>query len=638
MYNAGTAYTNEMAKPIRGQSFVYASVKLSNFLAKQSAKIATSGNTKTITFTQDCGSIYGITITFASKPTSVTVNGKSYTAATSVSIPDEVFKTSITIVADKEIISVDYGTRVLDFTNTEISATRWRQEVSPISEELPEQTYQVEICDYDGVYDWSDTSSLIYAFQEKQVVTFSYGRMCNNTLVRIPGGQYWLTKVSKSSSTLILRATSRLAYMEDDYVEGINELLTGQAAAQKVVAYYNDRESTRSGQTVTVDASAIADVTLSNPLPDAPCNQVLQMIANACRSAVYEDRDGKILFKRAKKEAENYRIGNLNVMDDPSLYRIDDVDTIDVTATAQTPSLFPAEVGKVEIGTVGVDVLVTLDSLIDATKGVTLSLTDARVVAVYSGSIVVNCPTAGQLSIVGYPLVSQTATYRGQTTSSGGTTKTMTNTLVPYSDAYMQWLEEYLSNDVEYDVTYRGDPAIDPLDLIYVWDDADDLIRVTVLDLGTSTGMNLDNLVAGRRIASGNTYTNSIIYDSKTDPNSAVQELAANSLIFQTPYELSADGTYATFDVRLYSNGKDISRNYPPRCFSWYRKTDTQERTYIGSGYTKVCYKSDQGYTGTIIGVFQSVVEYKVTTRTKNPVRTRTGKQVIAQLAEVDNG
>lgn len=623
-----------MAKPIRGQSFVYCEVTLSNFLARQSAQIAVSGDTKTITFTEDCGNIYGITITFASAPSSVTVNGKSYTAAATVEIPDEVFGNTITVVANKGITAVEYGTKVLSFENTDTSATRWRQEVSPISVELPEQTYQIELCDYEGVYDWSDTDSLIYGFQEKQPVKFSYGRMCLGNIVRIPGGEYWLSAWSKTGSTLTLKAQTKLAYMEDDFVEGINEVLTGQAAAEKVVDYYNDRESTRSGQTVTVDASEIADVTLANPLPDMPCNQVLQLIANACRAAIFEDRQGRIVFRRSKTEADDYRIGDMNVMEDPGLYRIEDVDTIDVTATAQVPSQFPAEVGKVDITTTGVDVLVTLDSQIDATKGVTLSMSDATVVAVYSGSIVVNCTTEGRLSIVGYPLTSQTATYRGQTTSSGGTTKSISNILVPYSDAYMEWLEEYLSNDVEYDVTYRGDPAIDPLDLIHVWDDEDDLIRVTVLELGTSTGMNLDNLVAGRRIAVGNTYTNSIIYESAKDPDSAIAELAANSLTFQTPYELSADGTYATFDVRLYSNGADISRNYPPRCFTWYRKTDTKERTYIGSGYTKVCYKRDQGYTGTIIGVFQSVVEYRVTTRNRNPVTTRSGDQVTAQIAE----
>jgi len=634
MYNAGTAYKNEMAKPIRGQSFVFCDVTLSNFLAKQSANIAVSGNTKTITFTEDCGNIYGITITFASAPSSVTVNGKSYTATAKVEIPDEIFGSTITIAADKDIKSIDYGTKVLSFTNTETSSTRWRQEVSPISVELPEQTYQIDICDYEGTYDWSDTDSLIYGFQEKQVVKFSYGRMCLGNIVRIPGGEYWLSAWAKTSNTLTLKAQTKIAYMEDDFVEGINEVLTGQAAAAKVVSYYNDRESTRSGQTVTVDASEIADVTLANPLPDLPCNQVLQMIANACRAAIYEDREGRIVFRRAKAEADDYRIGDMNVMEDPGLYRIEDVDTVDVTTTAQVPSQFPASVGKVDISITGTDVLVTLDSQIDATKEVKLSMPDATLVAVYSGSVVVNCASTGQLGIIGYPLTSQTATYRGQTTSSGGTTKTISNILVPYSDAYMEWLEEYLSNDVEYDVTYRGDPAIDPLDLIHVWDDEDDLIRVTVLELGTSTGMNLDNLVAGRRIAVGNTYTNTVIYESAKDPDSAIAELAANALTFQTPYELSADGTYATFDVRLYSNGVDISRCYPPRCFTWYRKTDTKERTYIGSGYTKVCYKRDQGYTGTIIGVFQSVVEYRVTTRNRVPVVIRSGKQVTAQIAE----
>lgn len=66
-----------------------------------------------------------------------------------------------------------------------------------------------------------------------------------------------------------------------------------------------------------------------------------------------------------------------------------------------------------------------------------------------------------------------------------------------------KWLAEYYDNDLEYNITYRGEPAIDPDDQIYVENRyvTDNLVRITETQINTSTGMGLTCKLKGRRVS-----------------------------------------------------------------------------------------------------------------------------------------
>lgn len=85
-----------------------------------------------------------------------------------------------------------------------------------------------------------------------------------------------------------------------------------------------------------------------------------------------------------------------------------------------------------------------------------------------------------------------------------GVDKTSRNILldnIEYADRYMNWLADYYKNDVEYTLDYRGEPAIDCDDLIYMDNNfvARNLIRVTERTINTAQGMGKCTLKARRQ-------------------------------------------------------------------------------------------------------------------------------------------
>ena len=87
-----------------------------------------------------------------------------------------------------------------------------------------------------------------------------------------------------------------------------------------------------------------------------------------------------------------------------------------------------------------------------------------------------------------------------------GNDKTATNVLIDnleHAQIEAEWLSEYYSNDVEYKIQYRGEPAIDPDDQIYTENKfvEKNLIRVTSTQIDTSAGMSMTCTLTGRRVS-----------------------------------------------------------------------------------------------------------------------------------------
>ena len=85
-----------------------------------------------------------------------------------------------------------------------------------------------------------------------------------------------------------------------------------------------------------------------------------------------------------------------------------------------------------------------------------------------------------------------------------GTDKTATNVLIDnaaMAEAECEWLCEYFSNDVEYQISYRGEPALDPDDQIFIENKyvEKNLIRITDTQIDTSTGMSMQCKLNARR-------------------------------------------------------------------------------------------------------------------------------------------
>ena len=106
-----------------------------------------------------------------------------------------------------------------------------------------------------------------------------------------------------------------------------------------------------------------------------------------------------------------------------------------------------------------------------------------------------------------------------------GQDKTANNILIDnleWATEEAEWLSDYYNNDVEYKIQYRGEPALDPDDQIYIENKfvEKNLIRITSTQIDTSTGMSMTCTINGRRIS----YVEAARVDYAIVDQSEVQE------------------------------------------------------------------------------------------------------------------
>lgn len=87
-----------------------------------------------------------------------------------------------------------------------------------------------------------------------------------------------------------------------------------------------------------------------------------------------------------------------------------------------------------------------------------------------------------------------------------GQEKTSNNVLIDNAELAKdsaEWLAEYYNNDIEYVIQYRGEPAIDPDDQIYIENKfvEKNLVRVTETKIDTASGMSMTCSLKARRIS-----------------------------------------------------------------------------------------------------------------------------------------
>lgn len=108
-----------------------------------------------------------------------------------------------------------------------------------------------------------------------------------------------------------------------------------------------------------------------------------------------------------------------------------------------------------------------------------------------------------EVNVNGIEFVINEKTYT-QELNQVGTDKTAKSVLIDnleMAQAECEWLCDYFDNDVEYEIQYRGEPALDPDDQIYTENKYVELnlVRIVSSQIETSTGMSMSCKLKGRR-------------------------------------------------------------------------------------------------------------------------------------------
>lgn len=181
------------------------------------------------------------------------------------------------------------------FTNNEVVDYSAREYVSPICETVPSNDVNLTVANYDSYYSPDNPeSALAYMETGQEIrVAFGYDVDGKGNIEWLPEKLSYLKEWSANESEASFVSTDIFDNMESIYYKGmfhkegisLYELAGDVFADAGITNYFID--------------SYLKEVIVQNPVPAISHPAALQIIANAGRSVLYEDREGKVVIHSA---------------------------------------------------------------------------------------------------------------------------------------------------------------------------------------------------------------------------------------------------------------------------------------------------------------------------------------------------
>lgn len=182
----------------------------------------------------------------------------------------------------------------LSFSGRQILSATKREHASPIMEDLPTVDFELAIDNRDRAFDVENTESSVNFLEVGQEVKVLYGQELEDGSVEwMPGATVYLREWSADDKEMSLTATDRFDSMGGTYRRG--QYHAGGISLHDLAADVLEDAG--------VDSRAywldpyLKGVRVRNPMPVVAHKEALQLIANAGRCLLCQDREGKILIR-----------------------------------------------------------------------------------------------------------------------------------------------------------------------------------------------------------------------------------------------------------------------------------------------------------------------------------------------------
>lgn len=191
------------------------------------------------------------------------------------------------------IMQITMGIGIYFDSRKILSATK-KEHISPISEELPTIDLDVTVKNKDRVYDVENKESSINFLEIGQTVEALYGReLDNGTIEWIPGTVLSLKDWSSDDEKMNFSASDCFDWMDGTYYRGLYRP-QGISLYDLAVDVFQDAGADE--RTYWIDPYLMS-VKVNNPMPAVSHKEALQIIANAGRCIIYQNRTGEIYFR-----------------------------------------------------------------------------------------------------------------------------------------------------------------------------------------------------------------------------------------------------------------------------------------------------------------------------------------------------
>ena len=174
-----------------------------------------------------------------------------------------------------------------------LSATK-KEHISPISEELPTIDFDVTVDNKDRAYDVENEESTVNFLEIGQQVEVLYGQaMDDGTIEWIPGTSLALKSWSADDTEMDFQASDCFDGMDSTYYRGQYHP-NGMSLYDIAVDVLSDAQVDYRNYWID---PYLKDVLVVNPMPVVTHKEALQLIANAGRCILYQNRAGRIILK-----------------------------------------------------------------------------------------------------------------------------------------------------------------------------------------------------------------------------------------------------------------------------------------------------------------------------------------------------
>lgn len=253
--------------------------------------------------------IKGLTIEFGKAyPVDFTITSDNHTQTVTGNrsghfISDEIFNAAsyIEIVPSKmsngqgklHIWQITMGVGIY-FTERQIKATTKKEHISPVSEDLQTIDFSCTIDNNKRDFDVENEKSTVNFLEVGQQVDVTYiQELKDGTLEPIKGATLQLKEWSANDSEMKFTAVDRFDDLDMTYYRG---MYSGDGVSLYDLAIDVFTTAEVDERTYEVD-TYLKNVIIHNPIPAVSCKEALQLIANAGRCILYQDRNGKIILK-----------------------------------------------------------------------------------------------------------------------------------------------------------------------------------------------------------------------------------------------------------------------------------------------------------------------------------------------------
>ncbi len=262
----------------------------------------------TITFAQ-AYDIKGLTIEFGkSYPSAFTIASDNHTQTVTGNaaghfVSDEIFSgaTYLTITpvvmahgsGRLHIHQITMGVGLI-FNERQIKTTTKKEHISPVAEDLQTIDFSCTIDNQNRDFDIeNETSTVNFLEVGQQVELVYYQELQDGKIEEIKGSTLQLKEWSANDTDMSFTAVDRFDDLDNTYYGGYyskeGRSLYDLALDIFTAAGVDER-------TYEID-TYLKTVVIHNPIPVVSYKEALQLIANAGRSILYQDRDGKIVLK-----------------------------------------------------------------------------------------------------------------------------------------------------------------------------------------------------------------------------------------------------------------------------------------------------------------------------------------------------